>query len=206
MTRRLLQRTDMLLLFAGMTLFVMGRPRTLAQEPVQSSVPPAATRACGANPELAASAKQKHAPKTKHPLPPEPLPACLEIKGEPMEVQETLQAIARDLQWRIHDNHATEDSWAFVRYVDTVELEKYADTKVLIQPVDFEDGKTAVVVRTTDIGERWARVQVSAHFEGEGKSSDATMKQSTTSWQLNTKGVLEKEMLSLLQARFRHVE
>jgi hypothetical protein len=200
-TRRLMRLTGKLLLSAGSMLLLIACAR--AQEPGQSSAPPAVTRACSANPVLAPSGKPKHAAKTKNPLPAEPLPACVEIKGDPLEIQEALQTIARELQWRIHDNHATEDSWTFVRYLDTEELEKYADTKVLIQPVDFEDGKAAVVVRTTDIGEGFVRVQVSAHFEGDGKSSDTTMKHPATSWELKTKGVLEQEMVVALRLRAR---
>ena len=201
-TRRLL--INMLLVSVGMAFSLWGTAHS--QEPAQSFASPAVTRACSANPVLAPGGKQKHTTKTKQSLPADPLPVCIEIKGDPLEIQETLQAIARDLQWRIHDNHATEDSWTFVRYLDTDELEKYADTKVLIQPVDFEDGKTAIVVRTTDIGEGFTRVQISARFEAEGKSSDTTMKHPASFWQLKTKGVLEQEMVAALQNRYRHAE
>jgi len=177
-----------------------------AQEPAQSPAPSATTRECSANPVLAASGKKKSTHKTKHPLPPDPLPACVEVKGDALEIQETLQGIARDLQWRIHENRATEDTWTFVRYLNADELEKYADTKVLIEPVEFEDGKAAVLVRTTDLGGGYARVQISAHFEGEGKSTDRTIKQPATSWPLNSKGALEKEMIDALQSRYQHLE
>jgi len=178
--------------------------RTTAQQPTAISAPSASTRACSANPVLEPG-KQKHA-KTKHPLPQEPAPACIEVKGEPLEVQEALQGIAREQQWRIHDNHATEDTWTFLRYLNTDELEQYADTKVLVQPVDFEDGKVAVVVRTSDIGGGYTRVQISTQFTGEGKSSDTTMKQPATSWSLHSKGTLEKEMIASLTARYQHIE
>ncbi len=177
-----------------------------AQEPAQNPAPLASTRECSANPVLTPSGKKKSTHKTKHPAPPDPLPACVEVKGDALEIQETLQGIARDLQWRIHENHATEDTWTFVRYLNTDELEKYADTKVLIEPVDFEDGKAAVLVRTTDLGSGYARVQISAHFEGEGKSTDKTIKQPATSWPLNSKGALEKEMVAALQSRYQHLE
>ena len=175
-----------------------------AQQATPNAGPPATSRACSANPVLGPGGKKKSSPKTK--LPPEPVPACLELKGEPLEIQEALQAVVRDLQWRIHENHATEDTWTFVRYLDSEELEKYADTKVLIESVNFEDGKAAVLVRTADIGGGFARVQISVHFEGDGKSSDATLKQPATSWPLNSKGTLEKELLTALETHYRHVE
>jgi hypothetical protein len=177
-----------------------------AQQSTPNSAPPVTTRTCSANPVLGPSGKKKSAPKTKHPLPPEPLPACIEVKGEPLEIQEALQAVVRDLQWRIHENHATEDTWTFVRYMDAEDLERYADTKVLIEPVDFEDGKAAVLVRTVDIGGGFSRVQISAHFEREGKSSDSTLKQPATSWPLNSKGTLEQELIRSLQSRYQQVE
>jgi hypothetical protein len=176
------------------------------QQPAANAAPSTVTRACSVNPVLGPGGKKKSAPKTKHPLPPEPLPACMEMKGEPLEIQEALQALVRDLQWRVHENHVSEDTWTFVRYMDADDLEKYADTKVLIEPVNFEDGKAAVLVRTTDAGAGFARVQISAQFEGEGKSSDATLQQPATSWPLVSKGTLEKELLTALAAHYQHVE
>lgn len=172
----------------------------------QNSPPPAVTRACSANPVLGPSGKNKSARKAKHPLPPEPPPACLEVKGEALEIQETLQAAVRDLKWRVHENHASEDSWTFLRSLNVEELEKYADTKVLIEPVEFEYGKAALLVRTADIGQGFVRVQISAQFQGEGKSSDAVVKQPVTSWPLRSKGALEQELLTDLQSRYKHVD
>jgi hypothetical protein len=103
----------------------------------QNTSPAAMTRACSANPVLGTSGKNKAARKTKHPPPPEPPPACLEVKGEALEIQEILQIAVRDLKWRVHENHASEDTWTFVRYLSVEELEKYADTKVLLEPVEF---------------------------------------------------------------------
>ena len=172
----------------------------------QNSSPSATTRACSANPVLGPSGKNQPAHKTKHPLPPEPPPACLEVKGEALEIQETLQAVVRDLKWRVHENHASEDSWTFVRSLNVEELEKYADTKVLLEPVEFEYGKAALLVRTADLGQGFVRVQISAQFQGEGKSSDTGVKQPVTSWPLRSKGTLEQELIAALQSHYKHVE
>lgn len=176
--------------------------RQIAQNPASSVV----TRACSANPVLGPSGKNKSAHKTKHPLPPEPPPACLEVQGEAVEIQETLQAAVRDLKWRVHENHASEDSWTFVRSLNVEELEKYADTKVLLEPVEFEYGKAALLVRTTDLGQGFVRVQISAQIQGEGKSSDAVVKQPATSWPLRSKGTLEQELIAELRSHYKHVE
>jgi hypothetical protein len=172
----------------------------------QKSAPSAVTRACSANPVLGLSGENKQAHKPKHPLPPEPPPACLEVKGEALEIQESLQAAVRDLKWRVHENHASEDSWTFVRYLSVEDLEKYADTKVLLESVEFESGKTAVLVRTAEIGKGFIRVQISAQIQGEGKSVDAVVKQPASSWPLRSKGTLEQELIAALQNSYKHVE
>ena len=177
-----------------------------AREMQQNTAPSAVTRACGANPVLGPSGKNKQTHKMKHPLPPDLPPACLEVKGEAMEIQETLQAAVRDLKWRVHGNHASEDSWTFVRSLNVEELEKYADTKVLVEPVEFEYGKAALVVRTADIGQGYVRVQISAQIQGEGKSADTVVKQPASSWSLRSKGSLEQELIDALQSRYKHVE
>ena len=171
-----------------------------------TSVPSAVTRACSANPVLGPTGKNKSAHKTKRPLSPEPPPACLEVKGEALEIQEALQAAVRDLKWRVHESHASEDSWTFVRSLNVEELEKYADTKVLLEPVEFEYGKAALLVRTADIGQGFVRVQISAQFQGEGKSSDAVVKQPVTSWPLRSKGTLEQELIAELRNGYKHLE
>jgi hypothetical protein len=178
----------------------------LTREIQQNSAPAAVTRACSANPVLGSSGKNKQAHKTKHPLPPQPLPACVEVKGEAMEIQETLQAAVRDLKWQVFENHASEDSWTFVRSLNVEELRKYADTKVLLEPVEFEYGKAALLVRTTDIGQGFVRVQISVQIQGEGKSADAVVKQPVTSWPLRSKGTLEQELIAQLQSRYKHLE
>jgi hypothetical protein len=177
-----------------------------AQQINQSSAPSSVSRACSANPVLGSSGKNKQAHKLKHALPPEPPPACMEMKGEALEIQETLQAVVRDLKWRVHENHVSEDSWTFVRTLNVEELENYADTKVLLEPVEFEYGKAALMVRTADAGQGYVRVQISARIQGEAKSADAVVKQPASSWPLRSKGTLEQELIAALQGRYKHLE
>ena len=172
----------------------------------QASAPSTSGRTCTANPALSSGGRKKNAPRSKHPLPSELLPACIEMKGEALEIQETLQAAVRDLKWRVSENRASEDSWTFVRSLNVEELERYADTKVLVEPVEFEYGKAALMVRTADIGQGFVRVQISAQIQGEGKSADTVVKQPVTSWPLRSRGTLEKELLASLQFRYKHIE
>ena len=179
----------------------------------QTQTPPSASaaagssnsRPCSANPVLASSNKAKHGQKTKHPIPPEPAPACLEVKGGGIEVQEFLQSTAREQQWRVGANHASEDTWTFVRYFNPDELSKYADTNVLSEPVKFTSGKAAVLVRTSDIENGYVRVQVTAHFQGNGRSTDKVWAQPGDVWPQNSKGALEQEILKSLQTEYQSI-
>jgi hypothetical protein len=187
--------------FAGPLPLLTARPQSTATASQSSD-----SRRCSANPALASNKKWKAYKKSKHPIPPDPLPACIEIKGQSIEIQEFLQSVARDLQWRIGDNHASEDSWTFVRYLSDDELAKYSDTKVLVEPVVFSGGKAAITVRTTELSEGFARVQIATHIQGEGKSTDQISAQPGTSWPLGSKGVLEEELISALQSRYKRTE
>ena len=131
---------------------------------------------------------------------------CIEVKGDPLGIQEFLQNLARERSWRIGENHASEDMWSFVRYLNPDELETYADTNVTIEPIKFTAGKAAATVRTTDIAGGFVRVQVSLHIQGEGKSTDPTWKQPATVWPLSSKGVFEKELITALQTGYKPLD
>jgi hypothetical protein len=110
----------------------------------------------------------------------------------------------REFQWRIGENHASEDTWSFVRYLNEEDLAKYADTKVLLEPVQFTGGKVAVLVRTSEVSDGYVRVQITVHIQGDGKSTDKFSGQPGTVWPLNSKGLLEQELISALQSRYKH--
>jgi hypothetical protein len=198
------------LVYFALGLFVAAAPsaegaaRTQGAQASTSGVIAGSYRACSANPVLASNAKKKSVRKTKHPLPADPLPTCLEVRGEAIEIQEFLQSSSRQELWRVGENHASEDTWTFVRYLSDDDLERYAETKVLTEPVHFSSGKAAVLVRTTELNDGYVRVQISARFQGEGKTTDKVIGQPVTIWPLNSKGILEQEMLTALQTRFQH--
>lgn len=133
----------------------------------------------------------------------EPAPACIEVKGEGIEIQEFLPSTAREQGWRIGENRVSDDTWFFVRYLDPDELEKYADTKVLIEPIQFTSGKAAVTLRTTDIGEGYVRVQIMVQVQGEGKTVDKVLGQPGSVWRLKSKGVLEQELVTALRQEYK---
>jgi len=125
------------------------------------------------------------------------------MKGEGIEIQEFLQKTAREQAWRIGENRVSDDAWSCVRYLDSDELEKYAETKVPLEPMQFTSGKAAISVLTTEIGQDYVRVQITVHFQGEGKSTDKVLGQPESIWNLKSKGVLEQEMLTALQTRYK---
>jgi hypothetical protein len=194
----------LLLLAAIQTFFLANNLASIQNSPAQSTVASANSRACTVNPVLGNNSKSKPQKKSKQPVAPEPLPACLELKGEPIEVQEFLQSVVREFQWRVGENHASEDTWSFVRYLNDEELEEYADTKVLLEPVEFTGGKVAVLIRTQDLADGFVRVQISARFQGNGKPTEKFSGQPATLWPLNSKNILEQELIGALQTRFKH--
>ena len=199
----------MIALLGAVVAIVTGASRIAeqAQTATPAGANPAATRACSANPVLSDSAgKKKAAHKLHHPLPPDAPPRCVEVKGQELEVQEFLQNVVRERAWKVAANRASEDTWSFVCYLSPIELEQFADTKVLLEPVEFSDGKAAVVVRTSDLADGYVRVQISAHFQGEGKSTDQATPQPTTSWTMNTKGALEQELVKALQTSYKPLQ
>src|ERR1700687_4677416 len=109
-------------LFAFAMLLAAAVPSCRAQAGAAGSDAQNATRACLANPVLEPTAKKKAARKPKHPPVPDAAPAWIQGKGEPIEVQDFLQAFARDQQWRSGEHHASEDTWSFVRYLNVEEL------------------------------------------------------------------------------------
>lgn len=191
------------LLFTAL-LFCCGTLQAQAQTaPASPAGATTATRPCSANPVLTPGGKERGSQKAKHPLPAEPAPACIEVKGEGIEIQEFLQSTAREQGWRIGENRVSDDTWFFVRYLDPDELEKYADTKVLIEPIQFTSGKAAVTLRTTDIGEGYMRVQIMVQVQGEGMTVDKVLGQPGSVWRLKSKGVLEQELVTALRQGYK---
>jgi hypothetical protein len=174
-----------------------------AATPAPSTVAYNSYRPCTANPVLAPDPKKK-VKKSKYPLPHEAAPACVEIKGQGIGIQEFLQAYMRDQNWRTGENLAAEDGWSFVRYLNDDQLASFANTRNVLGAVVFTSGKAAISVRTTDLNDGFVRVQVTAQFLGEGKSTDKTFTEPGNQWPLSTKGALEQELLTVLEARYRH--
>lgn len=194
--------------FVAATLLFCASPLPAQTQPAVAAQPNASTltRPCSANPVLSGSGTRKKTSHKSTPLPAESAPTCIEVKGQSIEVQESLQNTARKQAWRIGENRVSEDTWSYVRYLNPDELDKFADTKVLIEPVSFSSGKAAVTVRTSDLGDGYVRLQISTHFQGEGQSTDKASPQPATLWPLNSKGVLERDLVKALQSGYKPLD
>jgi len=192
--------------FVALFVSVAALPAQSPQASASAAPAVVSTRPCSTNPVLPASNAKKAARKLKDVSPPDSPPSCIEVQGQPIEIQEFLQNTARRQGWRIGEDRASEDTWFYVRYLDAGELDKYATIKVLIEPVIFSNGKAAVTIRTADLGDGFARVQITSHFQGEGKSADRASPQPASTWPLTSKGVLEQELVNALQTSFKPLE
>jgi hypothetical protein len=70
--------------------------------------------------------------------------------------------------------------------------------------VEFTGRKVAVRLLTQELNEGYVRVQISPHFQGNGKPSYKFSGQPATMWPLNSKDILEQELIGALQIRFNH--
>jgi hypothetical protein len=142
------------------------------------------------NPVLESNSKAKPQKKLKHPVAPEPLPACLELKGQPIEVQKFLQSVVHEFQRSVGESCASEDTWSFMRYLNDEDLEKYAATKVLLAR-GIHRWKSSSLSRTQELNEGCVREQVTTH-------------QPATMWSLNSNGIMEQELIGALAMRVKH--
>jgi len=185
--------------FAPLFFSLAFESRAAAQEPADKSVPAAPRfRPCPVDSKSAAKNKKKV--KAGQTLGGETTRACREVQGSPLEIQEFLEALARDQKWHLGQAQASEDGWSFVRYLEPEELARFAHTEILGGRITWTEGKAAVQVMTTDAGDGFTRVQISAKFLGQGNTRERFARP-TNMWPLASKGVLEGDMLAALEAR-----
>jgi hypothetical protein len=127
--------------------------------------------------------------------------ACLEAAGSALHVQEQLQFFVRQQRWPVSNEDVSETTWTFDMRVNKEELLHYAKPDLSSERVDWQDGKAAVVVRSWDLGDGFARTIVSATFQGFGESSDAFATQRSP-WTLISNGTLEAKIIEGLRTRF----
>jgi hypothetical protein len=159
------------------------------------------TRPCSSNPGLPPDSKAaKESPKNKSAGTPSTPPACLEVKGAPVELQEFLQAFIRDQKWRISQEQASVESLSFVRYLEPEELARFAHTEILGGRIAWTEGKVGVQMTIAEAADGFTRIQVAAKFQGKG-SSNQHLARPTNLWPLASRGTLEGSMIAALESR-----
>jgi hypothetical protein len=176
---------------------------TAALPEASNSQFPTHTRPCSSNSSLPPDSKAAQEwPKNKSAEASARPPACLEVKGDPIELQEFLQALIRDQKWRIGQEQASAESWSFVRYLEPEELARFAHTEILGGRIAWTEGKVGVQVMTAKAAEGFTRVQVTAKFQGKGNTNER-LARPTNIWPLASKGILEGSMIAALESHFR---
>jgi hypothetical protein len=130
-------------------------------------------------------------------------PACIEVHQSALLVQEFLQKVVRDLRWAVADEQATEDFWNFSMPLDAEELAAYTKPSPELR-VSWSAGKASVNVRTSELSDGYARVVMTAQFEGYGKQEDSFAPK-RESWPLISNGRLEAKLISTLRDHFAAV-
>jgi hypothetical protein len=166
-----------------------------------NSQSPTHTRPCSSNTSLPPDSKAaRESPKNKSAEAPARPSACLEVKGNPNELQEFLQALIRDQKWRIGRERASAESRSFVRYLEPEELARFAHTEILGGRIVWTEGKAALQVTTSEAADGFTRVQIAAKFLGKGNSKERFARP-TDFWPLVSRGTLEGSMIAALESR-----
>jgi hypothetical protein len=124
--------------------------------------------------------------------------ACLEASGTALHIQEQLQSFVRQQRWLVSNEDINETTWTFDLGFNKEELLHYANPDSSSSRVDWQDGKAAVVIRSWDLGDGYARTIVSAKFQGFGESSDSFATQRSP-WTLISNGTLEAKIIEGLR-------
>ena len=128
--------------------------------------------------------------------------ACLEVHTTSLDIQEYLQAYAREQKWNIADERVSEDTWTFVRNLESRDLLSATKSDPSNSRVTWTSGKALVKVQTEELEGGFTRVYISAGFVGYGQNADqfAPPRQS---WPLDSNGALESQLISALETHFR---
>lgn len=132
----------------------------------------------------------------------EAVSGCLEAKGSTLDIQEFFQSYLRAQSWQFGEEKIVADGWMFVRYLDKDELLQFAKEGVFASRVRWTGGKALVQVTTREIDGGFTRVEITAQLQGNGQNVDR-FAPARDSWDLDSTGTLEKNLIAALDAHFR---
>lgn len=168
----------------------------------QDSAAPLGTRPCKAS-KLDELAPKKPIKQKKHQRTQQQddtATACVEASGTALHIQEQLQSFVRQQRWLVSNEDINETAWTFDVGFNKEELLHYANPDSSSSRVDWQDGKAAIVIRSWDLGDGYARTIVSAKFQGFGESNDSFATQRSP-WTLISNGTLEAKIIEGLRTR-----
>jgi hypothetical protein len=159
-------------------------------------------RACGVStPESTVPLRSKRKKDNRPQQGTEIAPYCLEVHASTMDVQEHLQSFIRKQHWAISDEDVNESLWSFNLALTKDELLSYGKPEPAAEHINWQRGKTVVLVRSIDLGDGYTRSTVSAQLTGFGEPEDSfAMQRSSWTWYSN--GKLESTLIGELRAHF----
>lgn len=197
--QRILLCTLTILLF-----FSSFETRSAAQEPSEkaatsvASVRPCPADAANSKPARETKKKGKNAAAGSTVVP----PACLEARASALDIQEFFQSFVREQSWRIGEEKIAEDAWTFSRYLDKDELLRFSNQGPFAGRVNWTEGRALIQVRTRELEKGFTRVEINARFQGYGQNVDR-FAPPKDSWQLESNGTLEKNLISALESHLK---
>jgi hypothetical protein len=182
-------------------LFFLLMPESVAA-PNQSTPPSAAARPCEEGWDSVGAHAKKRRPKKAKGIPQNKTAACIELTVPQLEIQEYLQSYVRSQEWKIGEEHLTEDSWTFSRELSKDELLGATSKDTSTAKVKWTGGVAFVHIGTVQVTDGFARTVIRASFRGYGQNADQFAQQREYR-ELESNGNLESSISSALQAHFK---
>jgi hypothetical protein len=129
-------------------------------------------------------------------------PTCAEIHAAAPELRDWLRAHVREEKWHIEREEDSADTWTFVRNLERDELAQAARTDMLGGRIAWTSGKATVTAKTSEAGNGYTRVQISARFVGRGHAPQNFARPSDL-WPLASRKTLEGGMMAALKSHFQ---
>lgn len=170
--------------------------------PGQGTQATAVSRPCAAGWNDPGPEASKKRPKNAKEDPQKKAGACLELAFPPLEIQEYLQSYVRSQQWKIGEEHLTEDSWTFSRELSKDELLSATGKNTTATRVNWSGGLALVHISTAQVADGFARTVIRASFRGYGQNEDQFAQQREY-WDLESNNNLEASISSALKSHFK---
>jgi hypothetical protein len=129
-------------------------------------------------------------------------PACAEIHAAAPELRDWLRAYVREEKWHIEREEDSADTRTFIRNLEREELAQVARTDMLGGRIAWTSGKATIMAKTSDAGNGYTRVQISARFVGRGQAPQNFARPSDL-WPLASRKTLEGGMMAALKSHFQ---